>query len=73
MKTYVKPEIYFESFELSQNIAACDWELNNNDVSACTSDGGGYTRFSSGNENCEAEDVYCYTGNQADTGKTHTS
>ena len=28
MKTYVKPELYFESFELSQNIAACDLKLN---------------------------------------------
>ncbi len=28
MKTYVKPELYFESFELSQHIAACDLKLN---------------------------------------------
>ena len=27
MKTYVKPELYFESFELSQHIAACDLRL----------------------------------------------
>ncbi len=30
MKTYVKPELYFESFELSQHIAACDLKLGHN-------------------------------------------
>ena len=30
MKTYVKPELYFESFELSQHIAACDLKLGYN-------------------------------------------
>ena len=29
MKTYVKPELYFESFELSQHIASCDFKLVN--------------------------------------------
>lgn len=28
MKKYVKPELYFESFELSQQIAACDFDSN---------------------------------------------
>lgn len=32
MKTYVKPELYFESFELSQHIAACDIKLANADI-----------------------------------------
>ena len=27
MKNYVKPELFFESYELSQNIAACGWDL----------------------------------------------
>lgn len=28
MKKYVKPELFFESYELSQNIAACAWDMN---------------------------------------------
>ena len=27
MKKYVKPELFFESFELNQQIAACDFDL----------------------------------------------
>ena len=27
MKKYVKPELFFESYELSQNIAACGWDM----------------------------------------------
>lgn len=26
MKKYVKPELFFESFEMSQQIAACDYD-----------------------------------------------
>lgn len=35
MKKYIKPEIYFERFEMSQQIAACDYDSNNtsNDIS----------------------------------------
>ena len=34
MKKYVKPELVYESFELSQQIAACDYDSNNtaNDI-----------------------------------------
>ena len=28
MKKYVKPELFYERFELSQHIADCMWELN---------------------------------------------
>lgn len=76
MKTYVKPEIYFESFELSQHIAACGWYLNSNDASSCTAeqDGAGYIRFNDANQSCEGDFDYCYTGGGAtDTGKTHQS
>ena len=38
MKTYVKPELYFESFELSQHIAACDIKLTNPDIWSCRAD-----------------------------------
>lgn len=27
MKKYVKPELFFERYELSQHVAACDWDL----------------------------------------------
>ena len=27
MRKYVKPELFFESFEMSQQIAACDFDL----------------------------------------------
>lgn len=35
MKKYVKPELFYESFELSQNIAACGWDLNSADIDNC--------------------------------------
>lgn len=28
MKKYVKPELFYEKFELTQHIADCAWELN---------------------------------------------
>ena len=28
MKKYVKPELFFERYELSQHIADCTWEMN---------------------------------------------
>lgn len=39
MKTYVKPELYYESFELSQHIAGCNLELGPTDVLNCTASG----------------------------------
>lgn len=29
MKPYVKPELFYESFELSQHIAVCGWDMSN--------------------------------------------
>lgn len=29
MKKYVKPELFYERFELSQHIADCGWEMKN--------------------------------------------
>ena len=31
MKKYVKPELFYERFELSQHIADCDWEWHDFD------------------------------------------
>ena len=36
-KPYVKPQLYYENFELSQHIAACGWDMRNQaDKSNCT-------------------------------------
>lgn len=36
VKKYVKPELFYEFYELSQHIADCAWELKNwTDVSLC--------------------------------------
>lgn len=32
MKKYVKPELFYEHFELSQHIADCGWEMKNGGV-----------------------------------------
>ena len=29
MKPYIKPELYYENFELSQHIAACAYDMQN--------------------------------------------
>lgn len=29
MKKYVKPELFFEKFELNQHVADCAWEMTN--------------------------------------------
>lgn len=28
MKKYIKPELFYERYELSQHIADCQWEMN---------------------------------------------
>lgn len=39
-KDYVKPEIHYESFVLSQHIAVCGWDMKNNmDKANCTATG----------------------------------
>ena len=35
MKKYVKPELFYERYELTQHIADCAWELNSGDKSSC--------------------------------------
>lgn len=40
MKPYVKPELYYESFELAQHIAGCSMsEIKSVDVTSCTAEG----------------------------------
>lgn len=65
-RSYVKPELVYESFELAQSIAACALKLNMNDVKDCEVEGGtsGYAvgGFVASNNECSTiiED-YCYT------------
>lgn len=35
MKAYVKPELFYERYELSQQIAACAWDLDYADKESC--------------------------------------
>lgn len=69
MKTYVKPELYFEHYELSQHIAACALKLNYNSVNDCFATAN--TDLAPGNEGikfftdatiCDpnANDPFCY-------------
>lgn len=78
MKEYVKPELYYESFELSQHIAACALQLGLSGVEECkvindrlngTATGG----FISA-PTCEfpLED-YCYSNGTGSMGTTFTS
>lgn len=70
MKKYVKPDIFYESFELSQNIAVCGWDMSNlKDKNSCVAIGdeteGNYpVRLFTDAPRCEAtEDKvehYCY-------------
>lgn len=35
MKDYIKPELFYERYELAQHIANCDWELTQADGNTC--------------------------------------
>ena len=35
MKKYVKPELFYERYELSQHIADCQWEMNYANGESC--------------------------------------
>lgn len=68
MKPYVKPELYFESFELAQHIAGCNLELmKSGDPANCAASGtiGKDTAdswFIDGNRNCNIlVEGYCWT------------
>lgn len=72
MKKYVKPDLYFESFQLNQHIAACGYDLIGlDDISKCVSHGDKhdiYTNygdtvslFAKENGDCMTEpDIYCF-------------
>lgn len=39
MKKYVKPELFYERYELNQHIAACAYDLNYADQNTCAGHG----------------------------------
>lgn len=71
MKPYVKPELYYENFELAQHIAGCSLTWKNSiDPENCTASGTiGHIHFDPDSNNawflnnsCTLEpDDYCYT------------
>ena len=68
MKAYVKPELFYEHFELSQHIAACAWDLNLANEDVCgfqvdTSLENNYpadTVLLTGERSCNFDGPYCY-------------
>lgn len=82
-KSYVKPELFYESFVLSQSIAACGIDVNNEDQYNCARLDeqfwpglGGMRIFESGYD-CDLDfsdlDVYCYTVGTSEAGKLFNS
>lgn len=75
MKPYVKPELYYENFELAQHIAACNITMQHTVEGDCTGTGtvgpwGSETTlwFLSGNEQCtNHQEKYCYTNGAGTT------
>lgn len=39
MKKYIKPELFYERYELSQHIANCQWELDHASRDTCIARG----------------------------------
>ena len=83
MKKYVKPELYYENFELSQHIAACGIDVNLGDTASCTPSldpdfwGISDTVFNNGRLECSMDisaiEVYCYTSGTNEAGRLFNS
>lgn len=86
MKKYVKPELFFESFELSQSIAACGIDVNFTSVTDANCQPTldlvmwkeiGGTQVFYENEGCKSDisiiDVYCHTSGTSEAGRLFNS
>ena len=87
MKKYVKPELFFESFELSQSIATCGIDVNFTSVTdnncrptldlVMWGPIGGTNVFGQGRDDCatdiSAYDVYCHTAGTSEAGRLFNS
>lgn len=68
-KLYEKPQVYMERFELSQNIALCDYRLGSGSPETCAiandrfeDDGADFTGGFVSEEHCSIiTSAYCYT------------
>lgn len=63
MKAYVKPELFYEDFQLSTHIARCEYRSTFNS-SGCTAtiEGETVNLFSAGTQACvSTPETYCYT------------
>lgn len=84
MKKYVKPELFFESFELSQSIAACGIDVKFENEHKCKPEldgdfwpGLGGTQVFSAADSCTSDignfDVYCHTSGTSEAGRLFNS
>lgn len=69
-KTYEKPQVYMERFELAEHIATCNFKVNSGDEWSCTAtgtlEGDSSTLFADENTSClDHYEGYCYTSSQA--------
>ncbi len=68
-KRYEKPQVYMEKFELSHNVAVCDYKINSGSEHECTiikdnctDDAADFTGGFLTKENCSTVvNIYCYT------------
>ena len=84
MKSYVKPELFYESFEMNQSIAACGIDVHHDDEFKCTPTLDNSFWPGLGNETVFDESprcsmkpsaiaVYCYTVGTNEAGKLFNS
>ena len=66
VRAYVKPELFFENFELYRHIAKCEWVMNQTDPNSCIASGSGITdgsdtivAWQESNNNCDIGEMYC--------------
>lgn len=82
-KGYVKPELFYESFVLNQNIAACGIDVHHGNTTDCNpsldSDFWGMndTVFNDGEDRCSIDinglEGYCYTSGANEAGRLFNS
>lgn len=82
-KSYVKPELFYESFVLSQSIAACGIDVKNLSQDSCAKlddsfwPGLGGMKVFADNTSCEVGidtiEVYCYTVGTSEAGRLFNS